>query len=127
MKDMKPQIALAIQLMRAEIRWKPNSAERHLRKRQHRRHLPEEATLDDYETVIRQVLYDESAQAYLFWYDDVPYVTIVTIVENNTWLVMFNLRGLMETAFLVKRPDRYLSTPDYEYIGRLSEVLHNEL
>lgn len=124
---MKSQIARAIQLVRTEICWKPNSAERHLEKRKRRKHLPEEATLDDYENIIRQVLHDESAQIYLFWYENVPYVTIVTVIENNTWLVMFDLDGLMETAFVVKRPNNYLGTPDYQYVGLLSEVLKNEL
>jgi hypothetical protein len=89
--------------------------------------LDEEATLDDYENIIRHVLHDGSAQVYVFWYEQVPYVTIVIMIDRSTWLVMFNLDGIMETAFVVKRPDKYLSAPDYEYIGRIDEVVQDEV
>lgn len=121
------QIIKAIQLVEKGIRWKPNSASRHLLKRKRRGHLPEDATLADYEYLIRHIVQDTCAKVYLFWYETVSYVTIVSIREENTWLVMFSMDGIMETAFVVERPDKYLSSPDYEYIGSVSEVIHHGL
>ena len=123
MNELKLQIAQTIHKVRQAVRWKPESAERHLQKRKQRRHLPENATLDDYENQIRQIISSGSSQIYLYWYENVPYVTVVTSLEKNAWLVMFDLNGIMETAFVVKHPENYLHSPEYEYIGRVSEVL----
>jgi hypothetical protein len=35
---------------------------------------------------------------------------------------MFSYDGMMESAFVVERPERYLSKPGFEQIGLLSEV-----
>jgi len=39
---------------------------------------------------------------------------------------MFAYDGVLESAFVVKHPERYLSNPGFEWIGLLSEV-DNEL
>jgi hypothetical protein len=121
-----PQILEAIKTVRAQVRWKPNSAARHLRKRKLRGHLPPTATPEDYEHIILTVLQDKSGQVYRYWYNHVPYVTVVATVHTQQWLVMFAYDGMLESAFVVKRPKRYLSKPGFEWIGLLSEV-DNEL
>jgi len=122
MKPTRTEIKQAIQLVRNGIQWKPGSAERHLRKRKNRKHLLQSATVADYEKIIQQIVGDGEAKVYIFWYSGVPYVTIVTLLQDKTWLAMFNLNGLMETAFFVKRPHNYLNDPDYKYISLLREV-----
>jgi hypothetical protein len=109
-----PLVLEAIKAVRAQIRWKPNSAERHLRKRKRRRHLPPTATLEDYEHIILTVLQDESAQVYRYWYNRVPYVTLVAAVDTQQWLVMFAYDGVLESAFVLEHADRYLSKPGFE-------------
>ncbi len=108
--------------------WKPGSAERHLQQRIRRRHLPATATLDDYETIIQTITHHEMAQVYLFWHNHVPYITLVADVDGRSWLVMFALSGLLESAYIVERPDRYLNKPEFEYVDRLSKVMsdHDE-
>lgn len=123
MDDLLVQISSAIQSVRSQVRWKQGSGERHLAKRRARSHLPVEATLNDYEQIIHSVLTDTTAQIYLYRYDPEVYIAIVAIVEGQTWLAMFNLEGIMESAFVVERPDRYLSRSIFERIGTLDEVL----
>lgn len=117
-----PQILKAVEAVRARVRWKPNSAVHHLRKRKLRGHLPSTATLEDYERVILTVLQDKSAQVYRYWYNHVPYVVVVATVHGQHWLVMFAYDGVLESAFVVERPERYLSQPGFEWIGLLGEV-----
>jgi len=117
-----PQILEAIQAVQTQVRWKSNSAVQHLRKRKLRGHLPSTATLEDYERIILTVLQDGSAQVYRYWYNHLPYVTVVATVHTQQWLVMFAYDGVLESAFVVERPERYLSKPGFERIGLLSEV-----
>ncbi|NIM14502.1 MAG: hypothetical protein GTO45_20985 [Candidatus Aminicenantes bacterium] len=116
----------AIKGVRAKIRWKPTSAMHHLQKRKSRGHLPPDATLEDYEKIILKVLSDKSAQVYRYWYNRVPYVTVIAVVQNKQWLVMFNYDGIMESCFVLERPQQYLAKPGFEWIGFLREV-DNEL
>ena len=74
--------------MRAEIRWKPGSAARHLLKRKLREHLPSDATLADYEQIIQRVLTASDATVYLYRHEDVVYPTIVCPLAGKVWLVM---------------------------------------
>ncbi len=117
-----PQILEAIKAVRTQVRWKPGSAMRHLRKRKLRGHLPSTAILGDYERVILDVLQDKSAQVYLYWYKRASYVTVVATVQARQWLVMFAYDGVLESAFVLDRPEQYLSKPGFEWIGPLSEV-----
>lgn len=118
------QILDAIKTVRSQIRWRPGSALRHLQKRKLRGHLPATATLADYDAVIRSVLYDISAQVYHYWYNQVAYVTVVSSIENHKWLIMFAYDGVLESAFVVERPEQYLLKPGFEYLGLLGEVDH---
>jgi hypothetical protein len=119
-----PQILDVIKLVRNQIRWKPGSALRHLQKRKLRGHLPVTATLADYDAVIRSVLHDKAAQVYHYWYNRVAYVTVVGLVENRKWLIMFADDGGLESAFVVERPEQSLHKPGFEYLGLLGEVDH---
>lgn len=117
-----PQVLAAIRKARTEIQWRPDSAIRHLQKRKLRGHLPATATLEDYERIILVVLQDKSAQVYRYWYKRVPYVAVVTTVQGQQWLVMFDYDAVLESAFVVERPERYLEKPGFERIGSLGEV-----
>ena len=79
--------------------------------------------LDDYERMVWTVLQDPQARVYLYRYRDTPYVAVVAVVEQRQWLVMFAMDGVMESAYVVERPEHYLSHPAFERIGSLSEVM----
>ena len=89
-------------------------------------HLPPTAILEDYECIILTVLQDKTGRVYRYWYNGIPYVTVVATVDTRQWLVMFAYDGVLESAFVVERPEQYLSKPGFEWIGSLSEV-DNEL
>ncbi len=123
MIDLRPQIVTAIQSTKLQVRWRPGSAARHLLKRKLRGHLPNEATLGDYEQIIRTVLEAAQAKVYVYRHHDVPYVVVTTIVQSRHWLVMLALDGVMESAYVVENPGSYLSKPVFEMVGWLNEVL----
>lgn len=116
------RIRAAIRKARSRVHWKPESAVRHLQKRKLRGHLPPTATLQDYERIILAVLQDGAAQVYRYWYDRIPYVAIVGVVHGQRWLVMFDDDAVLESAFVLERPERYLDKPGFERIGLLGEV-----
>ena len=122
-ENLRVQIANAVRSVRAQVRWKPGSAVRHLLKRKLRGHLPSGATLDDYERMVWTVLRDPQAQVYLYRYRDTPYVAVVAVIEQRHWLVIFAMDGVMESAYVVERPEQYLSHPAFAYMGSLSEVM----
>jgi len=126
MNDLADQIRDAIRLIQFQIRWKPGSATSHLLKRKVRNHLPLDASLSDYERMIKMVVSKSDAQVYIYWHDQAPYPTIVSEIEEQYWLVMVGLDGVLESAYLVERPDRYLNRPVFEFLGSLGEVLHGE-
>jgi len=123
MNELHDQIVAAIQTTKIQPQWRPGSAARHLLKRKLRGHLPTEATITDYEHIIRTVLDDLEAIVYVYRHNDRPYVAIGATLQGHFWLVMFTLEGIMESAFVVERPDYYLDKPVFERIGSLNEVL----
>lgn len=123
MDEFRRQVVAAIKSVKSEVRWKPGRAVRHLLKRKLRGHLPDDASLEDYERIIQTVLDNWNATVYVYRYNDVPYVVIVAIIQDHHWLVMFGLDGLMESAYVVDRPEYYLNKPAFEIFGPLNEVL----
>ena len=123
MDDVHAQIITAIRSVRTQVRWSPCSATRHLLKRKLRGHLPAEATINDYERIVRTVLEDPQARIYLYHHGEATYVTVVAVIQSRYWLVMFSIDDLMESAFVVDRPDRYLNRSVFEMVGLLKEVL----
>ncbi len=122
-EHLREPIANAVRSVQSQVHWKPGSAVRHLLKRKLRGHLPSGATLDDYERMVWTVLQDQQAQVYLYRYRDTPYVAVVAVIEQRHWLVIFAMDGVMESAYVVERPEHYLSHPAFAYIGSLREVM----
>lgn len=116
-------VAEAVRLVQRQIRWKPGSAIRHLRKRIRRGHLTADATLVEYEQIILSVISNPVASVYLYVFDSVIYVAVVADTEKQTWLIMFDLDGLLESAFIVERPDSYLNNAVFDKLGTVEEVL----
>ena len=120
---MRAEVADAIRLIQHQIRWKQGSAVHHLRKRKRRGHLTAGATLAEYEHIIRSVTLDQAATVYLYAYASDVYVAVVADIQRQTWLIMFALDGVLESAYVVERPDLYLSKSAFERMGALEEVL----
>lgn len=126
MEDLHNQVRNAIKLAQAEVRWRPGSETAHLLKRKVRNHLPLSATLSDYERIIKTVIHDNSARVFVYWYEQRPYPTIVSEIAEQVWLVMFDLDGVLESAYLVERPDHYLNHSEFELLGLLNEIQNEE-
>lgn len=98
----------------------------HLLKRKVRSHLPLSATLADYERIILDVASDRDARVFVYWHETVPYPTVVATIDNRSWLVMCDLDGVLESAYIVERPGHYLNRPVFELLGTLGEILDDE-
>lgn len=84
--------------------------------------MPSGATLSDYEKLISDILLKKESRVFLYWYEGIPFAAIVGQVEDKTWLIMFSFDGIMESAFVVERPEKYLNKPGFEEICFISEV-----
>lgn len=117
------QLIQAIRLAQAQRLWKPGRAEWHLRKRKSRQHLPQDATLADYELIIQSVLDDDQADVYLYQESNEVYVAVSSWRQKQLWLVIFDHNGILETAFVIDNPSRYLSKAEFTFVDRLSNLL----
>ena len=88
-----------------------------------RGHLARDTTRAEYEQIIHSVVSDRTATVYLYTHSGKDYVAIVAAVENQAWLAMFGLDGVLESAFVVERPELYLSKTAFDRMGTLDEVL----
>lgn len=122
-EELTQRIPALIQQLRRELNWKPGAASRHLLKRKVRRHLPSEASLADYEGLIRRLLDNEDANIYVYYGDDAPYLCVAAPLEKQLWLVMASFDGMMETAFVVENRTTYLERPAFYLVGKLGEVM----
>lgn len=123
MEDLRALVRNAIWAVRSEIRWRPGSETGHLLKRKVRSHLPLTASLDDYERIIKSVVNDDNAIVYVYRFEQRPFPAVVGTIEERQWLVMFDLDGVLESAFVVERPHRYLNRPEFELLGTMDEVI----
>ncbi len=112
----------AIGKVRKVIIWKPGKADSHLVKRIRLGHLPDDATLEQYNTIITFVVNSPDANVYGYIYGEKIYPTLVANVENRLWLVMIGLDGVLETAFPPDDPEGYLSNSKFGYLGSVKEL-----
>ena len=119
----RTQAAEAVRLVQRQICWKPGSAERHLWKRKRRGHLSLDATLADYERIIRSAVRSQAAIVYSYGHDNASYVAVAASIQEQTWLIMFDLDGVLESAYIVERPGLYLRKSVFNRVGALAEVL----
>jgi hypothetical protein len=95
-----------------------------VRTRQKYGHLPPSATLADYEAIIASILAAPTTDVYIYiWQQNAIYPTVVSTYQNERWLVMFSLNGIMETAFPPTDPDAYLADSRFRYLGPMQELL----
>ena len=118
-KSKRQQIIRAIEQVRQKLSWKPGKAEIHLAKRIRLGHLLPTANLADYQSLIEMILNDHQGKLYIFVYRESIYPTVVTKIEERVWLVMFDIKGILETAFPPDNPKHYLSNPAFIYLDCL--------
>jgi hypothetical protein len=122
-EDIQNQVIAAVRYARRELHWRPGKAAPHLAKRISVGHLEPGATLHEYEAIIRQVLPDQQAKVYVFYYQRRHYPTLVSDRAGQPWLVMLDTEGRMETAFVVEQPETYFADPRFAFLGEYQESM----
>jgi hypothetical protein len=108
--------------LRNRLQWKPGKARPHLAKRIALGHLPHEASLEDYEALIRRVVQTPAAEVFVYRWGEIAYLTVVATVNGVRWLVMFSMDGVMETAFPPENSAMYLGKAPFTRVGTLEEL-----
>lgn len=115
---LQQNVVIAIQRLQQQIQWKPQKAEQHLRRRIAYGHLPEATTLEAYNALIATIAQNPEADVYIYvWGKDI-YPTMTLYYNEALWLVMFNIEGVMETAFPPTDPEEYLADQRFQYLGK---------
>ncbi len=109
--------------LRNEVIWKPQAASRHLLKRKLSGHLLPQASISEYESVIKRILETQDAMIYVYYADNSAYLSVAAWLEDRLWLVIASLNGVMETAFVVENSETYLNRVAFEYVGKMGEVV----
>ncbi len=122
MNNETAYVMSAIRSARRSLRWRAGKADEHLAKRIRLGHPLRGSGLVEYEALIHRVLSEPSAEVYLFTFRENVYPTVVATVANAVWLVMLDISGGMETAFLVEQPQDYFADPRFERLGLLQEL-----
>ena len=86
-------------------------------------HLALDATLAEYEQIIFSAVRNQAAIVYLYAHDDVTYVVVAASIQRLTWLVMFDMGGVLESAYIVERPDLSLRRSVFDRVGVFEEIL----
>lgn len=121
--DLLAAIPALIQQLRIEVTWKPGAASRHLLKRKLRGHLPLEASLADYDRLIRRLFENNDAAIYVYYTREAAYLAVASRYNDSLWLSIASFDGVMETAFVVENPDAYLQREPFRFMGLMNEVM----
>jgi hypothetical protein len=123
MNDVRTLVKRAIKSVQSGIRWRHDSAAKHLVKRKARRQLPVNATLATYEQIITTIVNDPQARVFVYRHNQRAYPTVVSVIGGEHWLVMLDESGFLESAFVIDRPERYLMRSQFQESGVLEEIL----
>ena len=115
----------AIESLRSNVQWKEGKDVSHLNKRIKLKHLPSSASLSDYEMLIFDLVRSGENVLYLYEFTNKVYYGVRGFIkgQENEWLVIFGVGGIIETAFPPEDIDEYLESRGFVLIGRIKEVL----
>jgi hypothetical protein len=121
--EVQPDLVVeAIRQLWDQVRWKPGKARQHLAKRIALGHLPPEATVADYDALIRRVVQTPTAEVFVYRWGENAYPTVVAEVDGVRWLVMLGMDGIMETTFPPEDAAMYLASPRFTRVGTLEDL-----
>jgi hypothetical protein len=122
MEEEQGHVIEAIRRLREGLRWRPEKDTQHLAKGIELGHLAVGTTLAEYEAIIMRVISIPTAEVFVYHWGERVYPTVVAELEGARWLVMFDLDGMMETAFPPEDPERYLANLRFQRRGTLEEL-----
>ncbi len=121
-EDHRRTAAKSIQTLAREVRWKPGKDASHLAKRQKMGHLPEQATVAQYDALIVKLVTDPDHKVYHYPFGTSDYYAVSGKVESASWLVIFAADGTMETAFPPDDLQEYLAKRGFRMIGTVGDI-----
>ena len=121
--SMVTRAAKALLAVRSRVRWKTGKDLRHLEKRKLLRHLPPDASMEDYNDLIAGIAHDDTAFVYDYLFGVKEYFAVAGVVDGTDWLVIFSLDGLMETAFPPDDMGWYIADQRMVTVGRVGDIL----
>ncbi len=121
--QLQAQIANAVRLVQAQIRWRPGKEQIHLAKRIRLGHIAPGSSLAEYNAIIKFIVSDREAFVYVYQFGNTYYPTVVATYQVRLWLAMFGMDGVMETAFPPDDPENYFQDPRYHLVGKLEDIL----
>ncbi len=114
----------AICLLQQKVRWKPDKDKQHLSKRKAMGLLPDDATVDDYNALIRAVLNGANSLVYRYPFGERDYYAVCGEMRGVAWLLIFSEDGIMETAFPPDDLADYMRKRGFVPLGKLGEMVH---
>ncbi len=115
--------ANAIRTLRRKRMWRPNRGEYHLKKRKAMKHLPSEATMDDYDALIGGLLNEAKNTVYHYPFSVRDYYGVSGKVDEAGWVVIFASDATLETAFPPDDLVSYLANRGFVRLGNVQEVI----
>lgn len=122
-KEYLLEASSALGALRKKLRWKSGKDIQHLEKRKAMGHLPEHSLLEDYNTLIYELIEDDDNIVYLYEFGVKRYYAVRGKVHKVDWIVIFSKDGIMETAFPPRGIDDYIEKRGFKLVGKIREVL----
>lgn len=121
--EVSEQASAAIKAVRKDIQWKTGKDIQHLEKRKALGHLPQEASVSDYNGIIGYLVRRDEHRIYLYTFGSNRYFAVRGVWQDVEWLALFDGTGVMETAFPPSDIEKYLELRGFVELGTISEVL----
>ena len=111
------------------LKWKRGKDIEHLEKRKRKCHIPEDFTIEAYESIIIDIIDDKENETYLYFLEGFEQNYYVFANPKTKWMVIIGENTVIESAFIIdKKPYHvYLSKErGYMYLGTVKEVISDE-
>jgi hypothetical protein len=79
--------------------------------------------MEVYNQLIRDLVHAPDSLSYRYPVGERYYYAVRGRTGGREWLVIFDVQGVLETAFPPNDMDGYLSSQGFEYLGTVGEVL----
>lgn len=113
----------ALQRIRSRVQWKKGKDVAHYKKRQKLSHIPQSASLLDFNAIISDIVNNAENILYLYEFMGHHYYAIRGFFNEIEWLVIFGEDGIMETAFPPENMDSYIQKRGFVLIGPIKEIM----
>lgn len=107
--------------IQTEVKWKPDKDRQHLAKRKALSHLSENASIEMYNDLICSLVLGPG-MVFRYRFGGVDYFAVPGVAQGRNWLVIFDVDGIMETAFPPDDIEHYLAKRAFQYLPTVEEI-----